>query len=387
MPLRQFRSHSKEPNEAIPPVHRPRRLGPRPFPRLPPRRAADPIPAPATQPTTQGAKRTADELRADVGQANKELREIITSQKVIFDKPTREAAAPKAIPVIKRMLAIFDQLAIVGDEMDKQRAPMARQQFLPLLAIFGDADAEAQLTKTAAGADKPAAIEAKDALFGVQWIRAAGDAAAQTKVLEGLEAIAKEDPENDATAQTVMEVASQGAATPELRQRAEKIITGQLKGEAAKQMADQLQADAKMRDMENKPLVLAGVDPDGKQFTTADWKGKVILVDFWATWCGPCCAELPRVKKIYADLHPKGLEVLGVSCDETGEALKKFLTANPDMPWQQLFDATKPGWHPLATQYGIRGIPTMFLIDKKGILRSIKAREDFETEIPKLLAE
>ena len=57
------------------------------------------------------------------------------------------------------------------------------------------------------------------------------------------------------------------------------------------------------------------------------------------------------------------------------------------MPWPQMFDATKPGWHKLAKEYGVEGIPTMLLIDKQGTVRSIRAREDFEDQIPKLLAE
>jgi hypothetical protein len=66
------------------------------------------------------------------------------------------------------------------------------------------------------------------------------------------------------------------------------------------------------------------------------------------------------------------------------------MTENPDMPWPQLFDsaaAAKRDWHPLANTYGITGIPTMFLIDKKGIVRTVTARENFEELIPKMLKE
>ncbi len=337
--------------------------------------------------TTKPAARSTEVVRNDIGKTRKQLSELIGSQKVFFDKASREEAAPKAIPVIKQMIGYFDELATIGDENDKQRAPMARQQFLEVLTVLGDSDAEAQLTKQAASPDKEVAMDAKTALLNAKWAVGSGDAAAQAKVLDGLEELAKTDPKSDAVAGVAMMAANVGATTPELKKRAESILIEKLTGEAATQAAEQMKIAAKMRGMEGKPLVLAAMGLDGQQFSTANLKGKVILVDFWATWCGPCRAELPRVKKIYADYHAKGLEVLGVSCDENVEALNKFLKANPDMPWPQLFDAAKPGWHPLATEYGVKGIPTMFLIDKKGVLRSVEAREDFEAQIPKLLAE
>jgi peroxiredoxin len=96
------------------------------------------------------------------------------------------------------------------------------------------------------------------------------------------------------------------------------------------------------------------------------------------------------VKKAYADFHDKGLEILGVSNDYSADELKSFIAKDPQMPWPQLFDAQAAGkqeWNPITTGFGIDGIPTMFLIDKKGVVRSVTARENFEEMIPKLLAE
>jgi thiol-disulfide isomerase/thioredoxin len=139
-----------------------------------------------------------------------------------------------------------------------------------------------------------------------------------------------------------------------------------------------------------KPLQLAGRTFDGKDFSTDQWKGHVILVDFWATWCGPCVKELPAVQKIYDQYHAKGLEVIGISSDYKPELLTKFLAAHPEYAWPQLFDpkaAKDEEMHPLTATLGIEASPVMILIDKQGICRSVTGATEMETMIPKLLGE
>ena len=95
----------------------------------------------------------------------------------------------------------------------------------------------------------------------------------------------------------------------------------------------------------------------------ADYKGKVVMLDFWATWCGPCVAEVPNLTKVHADLKPKGFEVLGISLDNerTKDKLAAF-TQEKGMTWTQICDGK--GWDAeLGRLYGVRAIPSCFLVD------------------------
>ena len=146
-------------------------------------------------------------------------------------------------------------------------------------------------------------------------------------------------------------------------------------------------AAGKLKKMEalGKPVKMAFKAVDGRQVDLGKLKGKVVLIDFWATWCGPCIAELPNVKKTYAKYHEKGFEIVGVSLDQSKDKLTDFVKEN-DMPWPQHFDGL--GWkNKFAVMYGIQGIPAMWLVDKDGNLVDMKARSGLDAKVEKLLAE
>jgi thiol-disulfide isomerase/thioredoxin len=344
------------------------------------------------QKAAQPAGRSSQDIQKDLQAAGNELRGSLSGPDVLLDPAQRETQGPKAIPVLKKMITLFDELAKAEPD-EKDGLTEAKRDFQTMLVVFGDPETKAALEKEASARDPnsaTAATGAQTALLLASWWKSNKDEAAQSKVLDQVQTLAKAQPESDVIIGTLMKMSQVGASNEKLSDRAADIIVNDLKGNHAKQAAEHITAERKLKQMAGKPIEIAGTKLDGTKFSTKDWQGKVILVDFWATWCGPCIAELPRVKETYKKHHEKGLEILGVSCDSEAQALKAFLDKNPDMPWPQLFDAQqnpKIDWHPLAKEYGINGIPTMFLIDKKGVLRTTEARENFEELIPKMLEE
>ena len=113
---------------------------------------------------------------------------------------------------------------------------------------------------------------------------------------------------------------------------------------------------------------------DGKETDLAKMKGKVVLIDFWATWCGPCIAELPNVLKAYEEYNDKGFEIIGISLDNAKDEDKlRTFVKDKKMTWPHAFDGQ--GWrNSLAKKFGISSIPATFLIGKDGKVVSTNLR-------------
>ena len=124
-----------------------------------------------------------------------------------------------------------------------------------------------------------------------------------------------------------------------------------------------------------KPMPIWGADLSGKPIDEKTLDGKVVLLDFWATWCGPCTAEFPHLKLLYQKYKDKGFDIVSFSVDAEQEKLLAFLERNP-LPWIVLSkeSSERVGLPPLSRYYGAKALPVVLLRDRDGRTLLINAR-------------
>ncbi len=125
-------------------------------------------------------------------------------------------------------------------------------------------------------------------------------------------------------------------------------------------------------------------DPAGQDLSLHGMKGKVVLVDFWASWCGPCRKNNPNLVALYSKYKAQGLEILGVSIDKSKSDWAKAIEKD-GLTWLQVLDPG--GWNAQSTlDYGVDAIPASFLIDKAGVIRGVNLEgRELEATIRKLV--
>ena len=207
-----------------------------------------------------------------------------------------------------------------------------------------------------------------------------GETAEMAEFERGARALQKEFPKEPGAQKMLLEVAN--ASEPgKARAILQEIAANPASEEVREAAADQL----KKLDAVGKPVDLQFTAVDGREVDLAKLKGKVVLLDFWATWCPPCVGEVPHVVETYNKLHDKGFEIIGVSLDKDKNSLTQFV-AEHKMTWPQFFDGQY--WqNKYARQFGIESIPAMWLIDKQGHLCDMNGRADLSGKVEKLLAE
>jgi thiol-disulfide isomerase/thioredoxin len=289
---------------------------------------------------------------------------------------------PVAAGSVARLLAgCYDELlAARPTSAEAITGPVAE---CALLVRAIDGTGAERLLDRLAGAGGSSAAEA--ARVAGRWMRASDDRE-QWTALAALQGLARSAPQDDGVAVAAMWMYRKRARSVPLREAAADLLLHSLKGRAADQFARDVRYLLPLQQLEGHPLVVAGSVAGGGSVSTAAWSGKVVLINFWATWCAPCRDEIPEIAALVRRYRGEGLEVLGVNCDADSNKLTAFLQSVPGMTWPQLLNGSLESDGP-AAQCRVRVLPALLLVDRRGIVRSVTARDDLEGRVSELLGE
>ena len=305
----------------------------------------------------------------------------------------RPASRKEMIAYMRDVAAVSlqaaDKILAQVKPADPLHDPAAKMKLesLMMLGRFGDEKAAADMTTYAATLiNSPSKDLAKEAqrlvlVSDAQQILSSGDAKAAEGLVQKTAAMLAADPDDIQSAGLAMQLAGAfehmpgGEAVAAAAYRSFGPAMAKSSNEQIQKMGEGFAGTLRRLSLPGHPMEINGTLLNGKPFDQKTLAGKVVLVDFWATWCGPCVAEIPNVLEQYEKYHKDGFEVVGISLDQEREALEKFVTEQK-LPWPILFEEPKgDGWqHPLATFYGISGIPTVVLIGRDGNVITLDAR-------------
>ena len=330
-----------------------------------------------------------------------EIQEFVDKLKAKRPKfANRQEQVNHAIKTQRAFIAAGDK--ILNQKTDEKVAVAAAQMKMSALTLLatnqiGDSAKEAMAAAIKLKADErePVAKVVEQFWTPIRIVNVATMAPKDRKALAG-ELIAavstsKFSRESVGSASQLGDVLADTGNTEEAGELFEQLAKAASESDDPKLLpnAERFSAIARRLRLPGHFMTLEGKLLAGGDFDWAAYRGKVVLVDFWATWCGPCIGELPNVKENYKKYHDKGFDVVAISLDRSREPLDKFIEKE-EIPWTQLYDEDVQkgkGWnHPMAQHYGINSIPAAILVDKDGKVVSMRARgEELSKQLEKLL--
>lgn len=270
----------------------------------------------------------------------------------MFDPKVRDAAAGEAVPALAKLSTLLGQKA---DLINDKEARVQQINRLGVMVMLGEEDADKKLKAIAADKSDPElAVKAElSRLTGHLW-RAHSEPAEQENVVKGLEQLAKANPKNDDIFRAIRDMTHYGAANDTIVQQMNLVIKNCCAGVDATAW--------NIRPKVGQQIQFKGVTDDGKPFDLDQYKGKVVVLDFWATWCPVCIGEMPAIIKMNAEQKDNGLVVIGILTADTAENLARFRVKNSYLTWPVIIRE----WDGLASEFGLADLPSKMIIGPDG---------------------